>query len=272
VLYDVYPGECELDDVRSFLQRIDRATWRGENKQRSLGVIAARGFSPDAWNHARTHRLLTVNFRQSFGEEALRALEEADILMAQIATDGEKILSGGEVDNLTEILKELKTNDVVVTIRSIAFEILAALTMRDDGWEHVGLGRDVPFIDRDKNATTRDVDVYGSKKDDLWLVECKSIGEGKEVTDSEVSKFFEETVPAYLKWHHEQKEPLNECRAELWTTGKFSENALEFFNKKLKVRKSVKAALRDTGSIRTQFPFKTRGRCEELLKAISAEK
>jgi hypothetical protein len=135
----------------------------------------------------------------------------------------------------------------------------------------LGLGKDVPFLDpRTKDQTTRDVDVYGSKKDDLWLVECKAYGEDKEVTDGEVRQFFHETVPAYIKWHRDRGDPLEKCHAELWTTGKFSVNARDFF-KKLKVRKGVVPELRDASSIRPLFPHRTRTRCEDLLKAISAD-
>lgn len=252
------------------IQRMERATHRGVKKQRCLGVIAGRSFSSDAWDLARKHRLMTVNFRQSFGEDALEALEEADRLIALVSSDREQLDASAEAGKLAGMIKDLKTNDVVVAVKSIAFEVLAALTMRDDGWENVGLGRDVPFFDpKTKDKTTRDVDVYGNKKGDLWIVECKAFGDGKEVTESEVRKFFHETVPSYIAWHRERRDPLKTCYAELWTTGVFSQDARKFFSE-MKVQTAITAELREVSSIRGLFSPHSKGRCEDLLKAISS--
>lgn len=252
------------------IQRMERATHRGEKKQRCLGIIAGRSFSNEAWDLARHHRLMTVNFRQTFGEEALDALEEADRLIALVSSDRERFDASAEAGKLAAMIKDLKTNDVVVAVKSIAFEVLAALTLRDDGWENVGLGRDVPFLDpKTKDKTTRDVDVYGNKKSDLWLVECKAYGDGKEVTETEVRKFFHETVPSYIAWHRARRDPVETCYAELWTTGVFSEDAKKFFAG-MKVQKAVVAELREVPSIRSLFSPHSKGRCEELLKAISS--
>ncbi len=262
VVFDVPSGRCEPADVRSFHQRIERATHRGESTIPCLGVIAARDFAPEAWKLARTYRLVTVNFRQLFGDAALTALQEAEMLLA----DSDPVHA--DPGHLAALLDDLKGNPVVVHIRSIAFEVLAALALRADGWEQVGLGIDVPFVLPDAGETTRDVDVHGVRGDEARLIECKAVHAEKEVTAEEVRKFFTETVPAYMKWHRKRGDGLTKCHAELWTTGRFSDDAVKAFAA-LKHGKHVSPALCTAADIRQALPQRLCSRCGDLLAEIA---
>ena len=125
VLFDVHGGRCRLADAEAFEHRATRATYRGKVPQRVLCVIAAKGFTKESFNYARSRRMLTVDFRQLFGDEALEVMVLVEELLGK--------WNGGEnTDNnlrdlgqITTLLEQLKTNPIVVTIRSIAFEAFA---------------------------------------------------------------------------------------------------------------------------------------------------
>ena len=261
VVFDVHTERCELADVRAFVDRIGRATRRADAKLPCLGVIASRDFTPEAWSEARKYRLATVNFRQLFGQAALEAVAESERLLA--AADPTKADTG----YLAGLLDDLKGNPVVVQIRSIAFEVVAALALQSDGWEQVGLGLDVPWKPPDSGETTRDVDVYGLKGDDTRLVECKAYHADKEVTPEEVKKFFTETVPAFVKWQTARGDRSTKYRAELWTTGRFGDGAVEALEG-LSLGAHVDPALCNAADIRAMLPRKLKQRCNDLLREI----
>jgi hypothetical protein len=167
-----------------------------------------------------------------------------------------------EVDYLANALKELKTNPVVVDLRSIALEALAALMLRSSGWEDVELGLLVPFQD-----TERDVDVHGyrSGRDECRLVECKAYHTKKELDPADVGKFFTETVPAFYQSLGDQKPKV--CYAELWTTGIIGQSASDRFNS-LQQIKGVEFRIVDHDQMLQALP-RTLSKCEKLLEAIS---
>lgn len=214
VLIDAYEGLCVLPQVQSFLQRIERATHRKASILPSLGIIAAKDFERDAWKLARQKGLMTVSFRQMFGDEALDAM----ILVEEVLHDlshGKKAESVDErFEDFSALLEDLKANPIVPTLRSIGFEALTGLIFRSIGYESVELGRIVPW-----KETTRDVDAFGFQGDELRVVECKAHHKRKSLEQRDVTKFFTETVPALKKWLAGQGRRVSRCRAEIWTTG-----------------------------------------------------
>lgn len=260
VVFDVHTGRCEDIDVRSFHQRMERASHRGDSRIPILGVIGAREFSAEAWKTARAHRMATVNFRQLFGDTTIEALKQTELILADL--DAARTDTG----YLAELLDDLKGNPIVTHLRSIAFEVLAALAIRADGWESVGLNLDVPFSSAE-GETTRDVDVYGVKGDEARVVECKAYHSAKEVTSEEVRKFFTETIPAYVNEHRRRGFQIKKCRAEIWTTGRFGEDAVTSL-KALKLGVHVEPVLCTTTDIKGMLSSKLGPRCADLLKEI----
>jgi hypothetical protein len=67
--------------------------------------------------------------------------------------------------------------------------------------------------------TTRDVDVFGIRGDELHIIECKAYHGKKSISREDVRKFFTETVPALKGWLRTHNRPFERCIAEIWTTG-----------------------------------------------------
>ena len=118
---------------------------------------------------------------------------------------------------------------------------------------------DVPF-----QHTSRDVDVYGERKDDVLVLECKALTDGKELSPEDVRKFYTETLPAYVRTL--AKRPKN-VFAEIWTTGKVGEAAQEAL-KSISLAANVVPVLRDGDKVRQLVPSKLERICC-LLTAIA---
>jgi hypothetical protein len=264
VLFDVHAGRCRLFDAEAFGQRIKRATHRGQVAQRVMGVIAAKGFSKEAFEYARKQRMLTVDFRQLFGDQALEVMVLVEDLLGRLNVQAETGTSLRDLGQITALLEELKANPIVITIRSIAFEAFVCAVIQARGYHDCGIGKDVAYKD-----TTRDVDVYGWRGDIARLIECKANNAGAELDEGDVRKFFTETVPSFLSWARESGREIKKCKAQLWTTGKIGQRSQAEFNE-LRLNSIVEAKLLTMDDITAIIPTKLRPKGLELLNNIRA--
>jgi hypothetical protein len=210
VLIDCYTEVCSLSRVQSFNERFQHATIRNKSKLTSIAVIAARDFETDAWSRSRELGFMTINLRQMFGEEALDAM----IAMEQLVYDLNASNKDTDFGRFSSLIDELKTNPVVISIQSTGFEIVAGLVLKSLGFEQMHLGKSIPW----KN-TTRDVDVYAIRGDELRVIECKAYHSNKSVSETDVNKFFHETVPALKGYLRKNDVKFTNCIGEIWTTG-----------------------------------------------------
>ena len=220
VVIDCYHDRCMLAQVQSFRQRIDRIANRGKSRQRVLGVIGAREFEREAWNEARKQGMVVVNFRQTFGDEALEVMAQIEELIRGVRADTEVTPNQTRFSEFSQLLEEVKSNPIVATLRAIGFEVLSGLIMRQEGYEQVELGRIARW-----QQTTRDIDVMGIKGDALRIIECKAYNGKKSISSDEVRKFFTETVPACKNWLRSTGRSFTLCIAEIWTTGRKGKDA-----------------------------------------------
>lgn len=263
VVIDCYHGLCLTSQVEAFLQRIERSANRGRRRQPIVGAIAARDFDKEAWEAARRANLLTISFRQIFGDEALNSMVEYERLIGGFGRF-EAEASQEQFKQFTTRLQELKTNPVIADLRAIGLEALCALILQNNGFESPELGRIVPW-----NETTRDVDVFAIRGDkELRVVECKAYHRHKSVRDSDVKKFFSETVPALKKWLSQNNRHFTECVAEIWTTGPKGKNA-ENTLKELKPPKSDRWTIRRMKDMHDEIPRRIRERSIKLLQSIA---
>ena len=262
VLIDCYHGLCTLAQVESFIQRVDRATIRRKRRLTTLGVIAARDFDRDAWTAARRRGLMTVSFRQMFGDEALEAMIEVEKLLTGLGHEGAS--KGQErFQEITQLIDELRTNPVVVDLRSIGLEALCGLILQSQGYANLELGRVVPWRD-----TTRDVDVFAVRGDELRIVECKAYHRRKSIDQADVRKFFTQTVPALKKWMRQTDRMFARCTAEIWTTGPKGKDADETLHA-LRPPNGDIWDLRRMRDMHEEIPKRIRNRSIKLLESIA---
>lgn len=264
VLLDVHAKKCQRYHVEAFLERIKRATFGKERQQNHLGIIAAINFSDDAWKVAKKQYLLTMNLRQVYGNQALEALVQIENLLRNLDCAVPLNLDC-DIQTFSRLLGELKTNPVVTSLRSIGYEALCALILRSEGYGDVEMGREVPF-----QKSTRDVDVYGRRADDLRVVECKALLAGNELLSEDVRKFYLQTVPAFIKWYDENrgKGLYKRVQAEIWTTGTISDASREAL-KEIKAAPNVEQRLRASEDVEPDIPSELRERAKMLIRAIA---
>jgi hypothetical protein len=229
-----------------------------------LGVIAAKGFTKEAFDYARHQRMLTVDFRQLFGDQALEVMILVEELLGRLDFGTETATSLRDLGQITTLLEQLKTNPIVVTIRSIAFEAFVCSVIQARGYQDCGLGKDVAFDD-----TTRDVDVFGWRGDIVRVIECKANNAGADLSEGDVKKFFTEAVPSFVAWANESGREVKTCKAELWTTGQIGQKAEDEFAK-LRLKSNVHAKLLTMDDIKAVIPSKLRQKGLELLNNIRA--
>lgn len=206
---------------------------------------------------------MTVSFRQMFGDEALDAMVEVERLIGgfrqSTSEDSQK-----QFAELSKLMEELKTNPVIADLRAIGLEAMCGLILQSQGFVAPELGRIVPW----KN-TTRDVDVFAIRGDiELCIVECKAYHRRKSVRDSDVRKFFTETVPALKKWLKENSRYFTKCRAEIWTTGPKGRNA-ELALNELKPPRNDIWTIRRLDDMHNEIPQSIRKRGVQLLQTIA---
>lgn len=263
VVVDCYHGACTLPQVDSFLQRIERATVRKKNRIPVLGIIAARDFDRDAWNTARKKALMTVSFRQMFGDQALEVMVEVERLLGGFGDQSLK-QSQERFAEVAALIDELKTNPVIADLRAIGLEALCALILQSQGYASPELGRVVEW-----HTTTRDVDVFAIRGDEeLRVVECKAYHRHKSILGSDVRKFFTQTVPALKKWLRKTERPFKACTAEIWTTGPKGKEAEEAL-KELKPPRTDSWSLRRMSDMHEEIPNKIRERSVKLIETIA---
>ncbi len=263
VVIDCYHQRCTVEQVDSFVQRIERAGNRGKVRQQVLGIIGAPEFDRDAWNRARSQGLAVVSFRQAFGDEALEVMTKVEGLIHEIGTDPGGTSSQDRVIKLSQMLDDVKTNPIVAVLRAIGFEVLCGLILRSRGYEQVELGRIVPW-----GQTTREVDVFGLRGSILRIIECKACHGEKSVSPEEVRKFFTQTVPATKKWLRSQGREFTKCTAEIWTTGRKGKRAGDALYE-LNSPRTDRWRIRRIEEIRKVVPQAIRRRSLELLNSIA---
>ncbi len=265
VLIDVFGGLCNLGAVQSFVARARNATSWGTEREKHVGVIAARQFSEKAWKEARECGYLTINLLKMFGNEALNAMVHAERILGGFRAPGADGKAESEFGQFADMLEGLKSNPVVADLCAIGFELLTGLAIRAEGWESVLLGQDVPF----REDRTRDVDVFGRRCDDLILIECKAYHDKKRIDSSEVKKFYTETVPACRTWFtkKERRQP-SRVRAEIWTSGLIGSDALDALAE-IKLKDGTGAEIYGPKEILKRLPSALRKRGEGLLNALA---
>ena len=130
--------------MEGFAARIERSGDNKTSRLKFLGVLAAPDFENAAWKRAKEEGFLVINLRQLFGEFAFEAIVLIQELLKSVCGDPAQAKDGG-YEELRKMLEGLKTNPFIVDLKSLAFETLSGLLLRNDGWEEVQLNLKVPF-------------------------------------------------------------------------------------------------------------------------------
>ncbi len=210
-VFDVRSTAATVIDVEAFAARIKNAGYRPNSDLRILGIMAARYFEPDAFAKGKKLGFVMVNFHEEIGDEAMEALAAVErIVTAAPETAAER-------PDFIDLFTKLRYHPQAKELASLAFEGFTTAVAQADGWSNVHSNLQVRLGDKE-NGTWRDVDVTGQRGDHHLAIECKAYARTKALEIGDVTKFFKQTVPSYLK-HYSQTKMVTGLTAEIWTTG-----------------------------------------------------
>ncbi|AWI08303.1 hypothetical protein CKA38_02680 [Ereboglobus luteus] len=230
VLFEVLARSAESFDVEGFIERLRRAGDHTRSKLRLLGVMGATSLSPDALKLGKNHGLVMVNFRELFGETAVKMIQQARELLLSLSARRDEANAqdpNALADQMVTSISSLKSNPMVNELCGMALEIFTVAVLRSRNYEDVKARLTVPFSTNREN-TVREIDASGHNDDVHYIVECKALKADKELKLDQIKKFFCETVPSYLKFIG--KAEISKCHAEIWTTGKVTPEASAYLN------------------------------------------
>ena len=210
-VFDVRSTVATMADVEAFAARVKNAGYRPNSDLRILGIMAAKFFEPAAFAKGKKLGFVMVNFHDEIGDEALEALAAVE----KIVTASPE--AAMERPDFADLFTKLRYHPQVKELASLAFEGFTAAVAQADSWSNVHSNLSVRFGD-EENGTWRDVDVSGERGDHHLAIECKAYARTKALEVGDVSKFFKQTVPSYLKRFSQEKK-VTGLTAEIWTTG-----------------------------------------------------
>jgi hypothetical protein len=269
VVIDVLSRTAETFDVEGMVERMYRAGANAQARLRLMGVIGAPHFTPEAFQLARKSGLLVVNFREVFGEAALEMLASAESLFREMhvakSDNGDATQISALATKLSDSVTKLKDHPLVTALSGLAFESFAAVIARARGYEDVHSGEKAPFF-VNGNETMREIDVHGHRADEWLVIECKALNAKKELDRDSVKYFFTETVPAFRTL--KGKVNVAKCRAELWTTGKVTDDLRDYLKDELRLPRGVDAAILSAAEIAVPKPLRPLSRMLTVLGAL----
>ena len=184
-----------------------------------LPILIADGFSPKALREGKSTGVMMVTPTNLFGQRVGEALRELVRTLRNAAAVAAK--DPAKLAKLVEDLSEIE--GAAGNLRGVLFELIAAHLARLDA-----VSVDVGVTARDPTTgRSADIDVLKIKsKAACTCIECKGKGPGGEVTLAEVDAWLAR-IPTF-RAHLSRQQRFREAQMsfELWTTGKFTPDAL----------------------------------------------
>lgn len=242
---DVFAGTT-LDEfhIKYFIRKTSMLhTLLRKNGAGTLAVLVADGFTSMALKEGHAAGVLLATPKDLFGQRAGKAiqtlLQTLNNAAAYASSSPERLIK--LIDDLSEI------EGAAGNIRGILFELLAAYLVR----------RDAVSIDMGKRACdpstgkTADIDIlkFTSQNTECVAIECKGKMPGGTVTLAEVQNWIRR-LPIFQA-HLRVQSHLREANLvfELWTSGTFDADALDYLNREKTKRIKFPIAWKDGNDV-----------------------
>ena len=188
-------------------------------RTRVLPILVADGFTRKALQDGKSAGVMMATTGNLFGERVAEGLRELVRTLNNAAA-----VAATDPARLARLVKDLSgIEGAALNLRGILFELIVAYLARQEA-----TSVDVGVRARDaKTGKRAEIDVFSVKsKAACVCIECKGKGPGGEVTVEEVEGWLRR-IPIF-RAHLVQQERFSEARQsfEMWTTGKFSTEAL----------------------------------------------
>ena len=218
VVADVFVDRI-LDEfeIRYFMRKAQLV--RVSIRSQVLPILVADGFTGKALQNGKSIGVMMATTENLFGKRVARGLRELVRTLNKAAA-----VAATDPERLARLVEDLSgIEGTAGNLRGILFELIVAYLAKQDA-----SSVDVGVRARDTNTgKTADIDVFSVKSRAACVcIECKGKGPGGEVRIDEVEKWLRR-IPIF-RVHLARQERFSESRLsfELWTTGKFTAEAL----------------------------------------------
>lgn len=204
-----------------------------------LAILVADGFTSKAFTVGHAAGIVLATPSSLFGQQVGKALQALLKTLNNAAAYASS--SPGRLIRLMDDLSEIE--GAAGNLRGILFELLAAYLVRRDAVS-IDMGRRAYDLKTGNNA---DIDIlkFTSQQAECVAIECKGKVPGGTVSLSEVEDWIRRLpiFQSYLRSQNHLRE--SKLSFELWTSGTFDEDALEYLNKEKNKRSKYPISWKD---------------------------
>lgn len=190
------------------------------NVGKCLQVFVAESYHNDAFTRLKEMGIIPATTESLFGRDVALALKE----LCSVLRDTAKLTQNP--DALDKIFSDLsRIEGATSTLRGSLFEFAVAQIARST---FLGYQQEMNRIVRDSIGAKAEIDILVLRPNhEVVFIECKGIHPISTLSDEEVEKWLTKRIPVirgFVKTHSEWANITQ--RFELWSSGKFSENAI----------------------------------------------
>lgn len=235
----ITPGELSEKEVRPFVRKCE--IMRSQpNTRKFMGLLVAGGFAKEALQFGKNKGLLLSTPENLFGEgvgQALRELVRTISHAAEVAVENP--------DKVRELMDQLsRIEGAAQNLRGPLFEMIVAHCVNKREGGYVEIGQEVRHPG---TGEATEIDVLASKpRADALIIECKGKKPGGAVGKDVVEDWLTRKVPRAIAYLEAQEVYRNvRKRVEIWTTGIFLPDALEYLEARRDATRKYNIAWKD---------------------------
>ena len=241
----VLNGRVSVDHLTGFINKC--ITLRSlRNVGKCLQIFVAESYHNDAFTRLKEMGIIPATTESLFGLDVALALKE----LCSVLRDTAKLTQNP--DALDKIFCDLsRIEGAASTLRGSLFEFAVAQIVRST---FLGYQQEMNRIVRDSIGSKAEIDILAQRPNhEVVFIECKGIHPISTLGDEEVERWITKRIPVirgFLKTHSEWTHLTQ--RFELWSSGKFSENAIAMVTAAQAKNPKFKIHLRDADYVLAQ--------------------
>lgn len=224
-----------------------------------LPILLADGFTPEAFRAGRSVGISMATTRNLFGAAVANSLasllDTLERAAAIIAADPERI---GELFESLGAIEGAAGN-----LRGALFELIVAYLVKEVDGGSIDIGEIVydPATGEEAEIDVRRV----KEKQECWFYECRGRQPGNLMSKEEVEKWINRVNRIHAYHRQEQRFQNHRFVFELWTIGKFGNEAIEYLKVEKVKRKKIEINWRDGREVRE---YAQKARRKSLLRTL----
>ncbi|WP_052143500.1 hypothetical protein [Aeromonas hydrophila] len=241
----VLNGRVSVDHLAGFINKC--ITLRSlRNVGKCLQIFVAESYHSDAFTRLKEMGIIPATTESLFGRDVALALKE----LCSVLRDTAKLTQNP--DALDKIFCDLsRIEGATSTLRGSLFEFAVAQIARST---FLGYQQEMNRIVRDSIGAKAEIDILAQRPNhEVVFIECKGIHPISTLGDEEVEKWLTKRIPVirgFVKTHSEWTHLTQ--RFELWSSGKFSGNAIAMVTAAQANNPKFKIHLRDADYVLAQ--------------------